>query len=169
MRQNAVIDESTDQLCFAFVFDIEKAEAEAEKQRIKLIYDSLPFYECPKNDNERLLSLQYEYRHGNSGALAEIHHRLETIARKIIKTEQRKKRFDLEYYEVEDKAQNAADYILEQLIRRADFTMTLPTSYLYLRVKHELYYQKELEKQFKFIRICEENENEINYEYLERF
>lgn len=151
------------QLCFGFILDMQQEEASAEKTRLQKLYKELVFFAEPKNDNEKLLNLQYEYRHGKEEALSTMHKKLEIIAKKIIKTESRKKHFELEDYEIEEKAQNAADYIIVQYLKRADFAMLHPTSYLYLRVKHELYYQNELEKNYSFIRICEENEREIDF------
>jgi hypothetical protein len=56
--------------------------------------------------------------------------------------------------EREEKAHNAITYIIEQYIRRADFTITDSfTAYLYLRIQHELFYRQKVDKIVSFVDI----------------
>ena len=43
---------------------------------------TLPHFDEPKSENERLLNLQYEYKHGRAEALGEMYEALFLIAKK---------------------------------------------------------------------------------------
>ena len=52
----------------------------------------------------------------------------------------------------EGKAENAATYIIEQLMTRPNFAITQSfTGYLWLRVMHELFYYREVDKIVDFV------------------
>lgn len=54
--------------------------------------------------------------------------------------------------EKEEKAHNAITYIIARYLRVKDFSIRESfTSYLYLRVQHELYYQRKVDKIVDFV------------------
>ena len=115
----------------------------------------LRWYSTPKNDNQKLMSLQYEYRNeGKEEALRPMFEILKTIAAKYINTIARKNKRvkNLSQFDKECKAANAATYIVEQLILRPDFVITSSfTGYLYLRVEFEVFYHRKVDKIVDFV------------------
>ena len=101
-----------------------------------------PHYDQPRNDNERLLNYQWEYKNGDKSALNAMYKLGCKIALKYINANARKNRHigELSYSEKEEKAHNAASYIVEQYLKRPDFVIkNSMTGYLYKRVQFELY------------------------------
>lgn len=124
---------------------------EEEKQRSTEV---LPHYEDPKNDNERLLELQYQFKHGDPDALQKIYKLSYQICMKFINSEAKRNKHirRLDYYDKLEKAHNAATYILEQYVKRETFSIKKNyPGYLYLRIQHELYYRREVDKIVDFI------------------
>lgn len=114
----------------------------------------LPHYENPQTDNERLLELQYQFKHGDQKALKKIYRLSYQISMKFINSQAKKNKHirRLDYYDKLEKAHNAATYILEQYIKRDDFCITKNfPGYLFLRVQHELYYLREVDKLVDFV------------------
>ncbi len=108
----------------------------------------VPYFEHPKNDNERLLNYQYEYRHGDDKALDKMYTLSMTIAGKFINqfVNKNKKVKHLSTYDRESKAQNAASYLIEQFIKRPKFAIRKSvTAYLWLRVEKELFYHRKVD------------------------
>lgn len=114
----------------------------------------LPRFDVPRTDNQRLLNYQYEYRNGDDSALGRMYSLAKTIAWKYINKigqKNRKVRY-LSRLDKESKAADAASYIIEQLMTRPDFVMTSSvTGYLWLRVIHELFYYREVDKIVDFV------------------
>ena len=114
----------------------------------------LPYYTEPRNDNQRLLNFQKEYRDGDETALDRMYDLSKTIAWKYINKISKKNRKvrKLTRLDREGKAQNAATYIIEQLMTRPSFAITSSfTGYLWLRVMHELFYHREVDKIVDFV------------------
>lgn len=113
---------------------------EAEKPK-----PALPHFDNPKCDNERLLNYQWEYKeYGDKSALNAMYQLGYKIALKFINAKAQKNRHiaDLCRSDKEEKAHNAATYIVEQYLKRPDFVIkNSMTGYLYKRVQYELYGQ----------------------------
>lgn len=110
----------------------------------------LRWYSDPRTDNQKLMSLQYEYRNeGNQEALRPMYEILKTIAAKYINTiaKKNKRVENLSQFDKECKAANAATYMVEQMILRPDFVITTSfTGYLFLRIEYELFYHRKVDK-----------------------
>ena len=123
---------------------------EAEKQK-----PALPYFDTPKNDNERLLNYQRAYiEQDDERALAKMYTLGYTIALKFINAKAKKNRHIAELCtsDREEKAHNAITYIIEQYIKRADFAITDSfTAYLYLRIQHELFYRRKADNLVNFV------------------
>lgn len=118
-------------------------ENSAEKQN-----GALPRFDNPQNDNERLLNCQYEYLHGERRALDELYCLSLEVCVKYIQCEAKKNRHvrALSFDEVKEKAHNAAVYLISQYLTRSDFCVKKSvTAYLFLRVKHELFYRRKVD------------------------
>ena len=117
----------------------------------------LRWYSDPRTDNQRLMSLQYEYRNEqNQESLVGMYEILRTIAAKYINTiaKKNKRVENLSQFDKECKAANAATYMVEQFILRPDFVITSSfTGYLYLRVEYELYYHRKVDGIVDFVDI----------------
>lgn len=125
-----------------------------EERRIAKIYSNLPYFPTPKNDNEKLLNLQCEYRKSkNKRALAKIQQIGFDVAMKFIQTEAKKNKKvrHLDFEDKAEKAMNAINYIIIAYANYPDFVIKKSfTAYLYLRVKQELYYHTKAEEIVKF-------------------
>jgi len=110
----------------------------------------LRWYSDPRSDNQKLMSLQYEYRNeGNQEALKPMYEILKTIAAKYINTiaKKNKRVENLSQFDKECKAANAATYMVEQMMLRPEFVITKSfTGYLFLRVEFELFYHRKVDK-----------------------
>lgn len=117
----------------------------------------LRWYSDPRTDNQKLMSLQYEYRNeGNKEALKPMYGILKTIAAKYINTiaKKNKRVENLSQFDKECKAANAATYMVEQFILRDDFVITSSfTGYLFLRVEYELFYHRKVDGIVDFVDI----------------
>lgn len=113
----------------------------------------LPYYPEPKNDNERLLNCQYEYKiKGDAKALNKMYQLGCKVAGRFIKAEVDARKFYLCGSDKQEKAHNAITYIVARYLRVKDFAITESfTAYLYLRIKHELYYQRKVDKIVDFV------------------
>lgn len=115
----------------------------------------LPYYPAPKNDNEKLLNWQCEYRiKGDEKALNKMYRLGETIALRYINTVEKKNKAvaKLAQCDKEEKAHNAITYIIARYLRVKDFAITESfTGYLFLRIKHELFYQRKVDKIVDFV------------------
>jgi len=122
-----------------------------EYKPVPLDFSTLPHYEKPKNDNERLFNLQYEYRNnGAKSSIATMYTILEVISAKIITKECKK--LKLRGIDRREKAQDVASYIIEQFLSREDFVIKSSfVAYCFLQSKHELTYKKEIDKITDFV------------------
>ena len=120
-----------------FDFD-ELPNEEAEKPK-----PALPHFDNPKCDNERLLNYQWAYKeNGDQNALNSMYTLGNKIALKYISNKAQKNRHIAELCrsDKEEKAHNAATYIVEQYLKRPDFVIkNSMTGYLFKRVQFELY------------------------------
>ena len=129
----------------------EKKEAEKRQQEQT---ESLPHFPEPANDNEYLLECQWEYRHGDKAALVRMYKRARTISMKFINAlaQSNKHIGKMPYGTRKIKAEDAATYMIEQYIKRPDFAIKKNyPGYLFLRVEHELYYRRKVDKLVDFV------------------
>lgn len=118
----------------------------------------LPHFDNPMNDNQRLMEYQYQYRHGRPQALAEIFRLSYEICYKMINKETNRNRHikDLSERQREEKASDAASYIIEMYLKESDWCITKSfIGYLYLRVQHELYYHRKVDEIVDFVDLDE--------------
>ena len=128
--------------------ELPKEEAEKPKP-------ALPHFDNPKCDNERLLNYQYEYKeHGDQNALNSMYTLGYKIALKYISTKAKKNRHIAELCESdrEEKAHNAITYIIARYLKVSDFAISESfTAYLYLRIQHELFYTRKVDRIVRFV------------------
>ena len=130
-------------------FDFDELPKEAEKTK-----PALPHYDQPQNDNERLLNYQWEYKNGDQNALNSMYTLGYKIALKYISTKAQKNRHIAELCrsEKEEKAHNAITYIIARYLKVSDFAIRESfTAYLYLRIQHELFYTRKVDKIVRFV------------------
>ncbi len=116
---------------------------------------AVPDFICrPQNDNDRLMNLQYQFRTGKQESLNDIYILSVRICRKMIVQQMHKKGFRLSFDDIQEKAHNAAAYLVMQYKTRDDFVITKSTiAYLFLRVRHELYYRKKTDEIVDYVDI----------------
>lgn len=116
---------------------------------------ALPRFDVPGNDNERLLNMQYAYRTaGDAGALGRMYELGKRIALKYIEAAARGNRHvaEMSRSDKEEKAHNAITYIIARYLRVRDFAVRESfTAYLYLRVRHELFYMRKVDGIVRFV------------------
>ena len=125
-----------------------------EEKRLEDQNASLPHFPLPQNDNEYLLECQYEFRHGDQESLVKMYKRLKTLSLKFINAIGQKNSHvrALSYEAKKIKAEDAATYLIEQYMKRADFAIVRNyPGYLFLRVLHELFYRREVDKLVDFV------------------
>ena len=123
---------------------------EAEKPK-----PALPHFDNPKCDNERLLNYQWAYKeNGDQNALNSMYTLGYKIALKYISTKAQKNRHIAELCrsDKEEKAHNAIAYIIARYLKVSDFAISESfTAYLYLRIQHELFYTRKVDKIVQFV------------------
>lgn len=132
-----------------FEFDELPQNDKSEKQK-----PALPHYDQPQNDNERLLNYQWKFKNGDKSALNAMYALGYTIAMKYISAKAKKERHIAELCrsDKEEKAHNAITYIIARYLRDKDFVIIRSfTGYLYLRIQHELYYYRKVDKIVSFV------------------
>jgi hypothetical protein len=119
-----------------------------------------PFIQEPKNDNDRLLNLQYRYLTGNDkAALSELYVQSCRVSHRMIMNQRDKKGFFLTEEDAEEKAHNAATYLITQYLTRPDFVRTKNiVSYLFARIRHELYYQTKVDSLTDYVDFSDNRE-----------
>lgn len=120
----------------------------------KVDADTLPFFPEPKNDNERLMNFQHEYYRGNESALNDIYKTGYEVAYKMINQTvcENKHVKGLSLEQRAEKAHQAITYIIEQYLKKDCFVIkTSMTAYIYLRVKHELFYKRKCDNLVQFV------------------
>ena len=141
MRQIRKFKDITKQLWFRF--------ARKPKQRV-LQNNTLPFFDDPVNDNERLLDLQYMYyKNGwRNRELQALYIQLQAVAIRMVSKE-RKGNYALHYmtgFDVMDAAIDAASLMIEQYKKNDLIVTKSMTAYLYLQVRKVLYHETNARK-----------------------
>ena len=134
--------------------DDERKKEEAIKTEIEQRTQALIYYQEPKTDNQRLMNLQWELKHGCPGALEQMYELLVAIGKRLIgaigKNNPHVRRLNAEERDI--KARDAANYIIEQFITRRDFFITKNfPGYLFLRIQHELFYMTKADEIVDFV------------------
>ena len=130
--------------------ELPKKDIQTEKPK-----PALPHYDSPQNDNERLLNYQWAYKeHGDRNALNSMYELGYRIGLKYINAKAKKNRHIAELCESdkEEKAHNAITYIIARYLKVSDFAISESfTAYLYLRIQHELFYTRKVDKIVQFV------------------
>ena len=94
-------------LPFDFILE-GKSEPEAD-------YKGIPYFENPKNDEERLLRFQYDYLvKGSEKARGKMWSLALVVAERIVRAEREKKKFFLANEDIYDKAMEALEYVFRR-------------------------------------------------------
>lgn len=154
-------------------FDLWEEEKGRTEEKIRIQTENLKKFEVPKTDNEKLLNLQFDYRHGDKEALGKIYKHSVEVCLKFINAVGKKNAHvrELSDCEKESKAADAASYLVEQFLTRPDFAINknIP-GYLYLRVEHELFYKRKVDGIVDFVDLNEffkEGEEDENTCFLD--
>ena len=136
----------------------------------------LLYYETPANDNQLLFNLQYRFRNGDKRALDGMYKKLKEMAYKIINNRSKNNKFiaNMAADEREQKAHDAATYIIEQFIKREEFNVTESengfVNYLYARIQWELYgngHQRKCDQMIRYTdELPEQKETKKAYRYI---
>ena len=133
----------------------------------------MPYFERPESDNQQLFNFQFEFKKGNAQALARMYKKLYEVAYKTINNWSRtnERIAALSATERQQKAHDAATYIIEQYLKRPDFVITNSiTGYLYTRVKWELFGKDHQYKRDQMVvytdKLPERNGARKKYKYL---
>lgn len=126
-----------------------------------------------ESDEQLLFNLQKRLKNGDAQAMAEMYERLKVIAYKTINSRScsNPKIKELSADEREQRAHDAATYIIEQYLKRPDFVITDSiTGYLYKRINWELYGKNHQNKCDRMVvytdTLPERNGARIKYKYL---
>lgn len=106
-----------------------------------------------KKDNLKIHQLQTDYiflrmwnMHRNSQTEKDLVKTMQNVAKKFIFYEREKNGFFISAEDVEIKSLGAVAYIMIQFTKRPDFRLKVPSQYIRLRVLHELYYHRKMDK-----------------------
>lgn len=137
-------------------FDFWEEERKEEEDRRNQIVENLPHFQNPTNDNEYLLECQWKYKHGDRNQLIQIYNKSRLISMKFINTISKKNKhvraLSLEQKKI--KAEDAATSVIEQYMKKPDFVITKNfPGYLFLRVIHELFYQRNVDRIVDYVDI----------------
>lgn len=128
-----------EQLEFDFIKDYEKSVV-------------LPFFENPKDDNEKLLNLQYEAKNGDLTAYTKMYTLAFLVAKKFINKKCKSIKLHLDCEKKNEKAHDTATYIVESFLLDKNFFIKKNfTSVIYLHVLQELFYTTKAEKIVDFV------------------
>lgn len=135
----------------------------------------MPYFNRPVSDDQQLFNFQFEFKKGNAQALAGMYKKLYEVAYKIINNRSRTngRIAALSATERQQKAHDAATYIIEQYLKRPAFVITdSMTGYLYTRINWELYGKDHQYKRDQMVvytdTLPERNGARIKYKYIVR-
>ena len=117
---------------------------------------SIPHFDAPQDDNEQLLEYQYQYKvEGKENALSKMYELGYVISRRYIATEGQQN-WKVKLLSRDDKAEKAHNNAITYIIARykrvpAFFIAKSFTAYLFLRVRHELYYTRKVDKLITYV------------------
>lgn len=104
----------------------------------------------PETDNEKILIYQDEYRAGKRDAAKKLFFQMRACAKRFVYHERQMKGFWISGEDAAEKATMAAEYVMEQFIKRPDFKLQTPSAYIRLRVLAALYRHKKIDEYLSF-------------------
>ena len=99
-----------------------------------------------RSDNEKIWKWQRLYKGGDRKVLKDLFNSIKECAKRFIYYEREKKGFYISREDVNEKAIEAAEYVIMQYIKRPDFELKIPSAYIRLRVLAALYRHKKIEE-----------------------
>lgn len=130
---------------------------------------ALPYYEEPQTDDQRLFNFQKKYKDGDAAALLEMYELLKRIAYKTINSLSMSNKYigRLTAEERRQKAHDAATYIIEQYLKRPDFTIKDSiTGYLFSRTRKELFYTRKCDTMLVYMDIPNKGAIYTQYKFV---
>lgn len=124
------------------LFDLPEEEPENRTPDVK----TLPYFEDPKNDNERLFNLQYDHYNGDKTALSKMYEILSEIAPKVVNIESKKRKLILTRPRMEEVGESAVMIFIEGVLEKNLVIKTSFIAYLRLQVLRALFYQTKAQK-----------------------
>ena len=98
------------QLEFGFMEELREAE-----QREKAEKRNLPYFDTPRDDNQRLLNYQHDWlTNGDEKAWEKLWELARKVARRMIRAQQKKKGFRLDRLDEDDRVDTAVIYVLRR-------------------------------------------------------
>lgn len=135
----------------------------------------MPYYPDPQSDDQRLFNIQKEYKDGAPQSLDKMYRLLCEVAYKTINNRSVTNAHiaELSADERQQKAHDAATYIIEQYLKRPAFVIVDSiTGYLYMRINWELFGKNHQYKRDQMVvytdKLPERNDARIKYKYLVR-
>lgn len=113
---------------------------------------SLPYFDNPVTDNERMLNAQYAYAQGDDSALGEVYRIAMQVARKLITLHRKRNKYiaQLDSVRIEEKAHDAVMDVIRRILKGGYFDKSI-TGYLYLCVKEKLFHTRKIDKIIYFV------------------
>ena len=102
--------------------------------------NNLPYFPIPKNDNERLFNLQYDYYGGDKEALGKMFVIMEKIAPKLVNIESKSRQLDLPKQKMTEIADEAVMIFIESIMKKDLVIKKSFIAYLRLQVLRALFY-----------------------------
>lgn len=118
------------------------------KNKVGFIFFYFP--NARRSDNEKIWKYQRLYKGGDKRAIKDLFNSMRECAKRFIFYEREKKGFYISREDVNEKAIEAAEYIIEQYIKRPDFELQIPSAYIRLRVLAALYRHKKIEEYISY-------------------
>lgn len=100
----------------------------------------LPYYQEPKDDNQRLFNLQREYYGGDKEALGKMFLILERIAPKLVNIESKSRQLNLPKQRMTEIAEEAVMIFIEAVMKKRLVIKKSFVAYLRLQVLRALFY-----------------------------
>ena len=98
-----------------------------------------------EKDAAAILDAQKRLREGEDGALADIYAAARRMAQGMVERQCAKRRFSLSAEKAREKAHDAACYLATRFMKKKDFSLANPQSYIYTCVLNVLYHKKKVE------------------------
>lgn len=108
--------------------------------------EETPYFENPKNDNERMINLQHWFYLGNQGAYAKLLCRIREIAVKLVKVEMKTRGLSFCTDTIYDFADEAMILVAEQYEKNGLVITKSFVSYIRLMVYRAMYHQTQAQK-----------------------
>lgn len=149
---------------------------EEERQRVvearEKAISGLKRYDNPKNDNESLFNLQYNYYHNDKSSLSKMYFILIKVGCKLAQNETKARRLKVTSERIKEIALEASELVIEQYLKNELMIKDSFLSYLYLQILKVLYYRNGSQliedycrkHKIDFFTLSEEEKQEIKVE-----